>query len=33
MPANDILLLAVGMFCFGLVAGLWMYPWIFRLNR
>lgn len=32
MPANQILLLAVGMFCFGLVAGIWIYPWIFRLR-
>lgn len=33
MPANEILLLAVGMFCFGLAAGLWLFPWLFSLKR
>lgn len=32
MAANDILLLAIGMFGFGLAFGLWIYPWIFRLK-
>jgi hypothetical protein len=32
MPANQILLLAVGMFCFGLVLGLLLFPWLFRLR-
>lgn len=32
MAGNEILLLVVGMFCFGLVLGLWLFPWIFRLR-
>jgi hypothetical protein len=32
MAANDILLVAVGMFCFGFVFGLFMFPWIFRIK-
>ena len=32
MPANAIVLLAVGMFCFGLALGLFLFPWIFRLK-
>ncbi len=32
MPANEIVLLAVGMFCFGLALGLWLFPRIFRLR-
>lgn len=32
MPGNEIILLAVGMFCFGLALGLLLFPWIFRLR-
>jgi hypothetical protein len=32
MAANGILLLAVGMFCFGFALGLLLFPWIFRLK-
>ncbi len=33
MLANQVLLIAVGMLCFGLAAGLRLYSWIFRLKR
>jgi hypothetical protein len=32
MPANDVILLAVGMFFFGFVLGLWLFPWLFGLR-
>lgn len=32
MPANEILLLAVGMFCFGFAFGLLLYPKILGLK-
>jgi hypothetical protein len=32
MTSNDILILAIGMFCFGFAIGLLLFPWIFRLK-
>lgn len=32
MNGNEVLLVALGMFCFGFAFGLWLFPWIFRLK-